>query len=532
MAHPANLMKELEHIEGWVTAQKAAGVDAQLIADSQAEVIRSKVRLLKPLEYDDATQLLDRVTHIGPICGWSSKQKMDIVVEINSKLQTHSSRAGGATVRRANQDCTSFHLYLDADENTALRDPRTSDRAMVSILKKRALLIGLHCASEASKADVANIIRHLGRKGEMHPAAWEKLLGMVRTGFADLKKNPWKMEWVTKYPDDPDNLPETIYKHAYKQNPPAKQELEGIEDVEFVRKNNAKWSATTGQTFYPGQLADLAHMNNLFNVSGRMAFSGTRERSPRRTRERSPENPGWAMRYQPERLAIQDLPGHHGQPATEQSPAPSATKSSSALSAATEASAANIQKATHELTLQELDAEDAALRKAMAKPDRRKTGKQAAKEDDEEDSEEPAPKRKPAAADDADEEEGTEEPAPKRKPAAAPAKPPPKAVRAPARKTPSANTDKPATTPKAPHADDTRATHSLPTPGHAESYRGARVYYSVARKGFRVVVNPASNPSDEMFSFKVHGGSTKRAWSAVVQRVDSERDGEEYIQAD
>ena len=61
-----------------------------------------------------------------------------------------------------------------------MRDPRTSDRAMVSLLKKRALLIGMHCASEATQADVANIIRHLGRKGEMHPAAWEKLLEMVR----------------------------------------------------------------------------------------------------------------------------------------------------------------------------------------------------------------------------------------------------------------------------------------------------------------------------------------------------------------
>ena len=82
--------------------------------------------------------------------------------------------------------------------------------------------------------------------------------------------------------------------------------------MEFVRKNNAKSSATRGQTFYPGQLAELAHMNNLYNVSGRVAFSGARERSPRGTREQSPENPGWSMRYQPERLALHDLPGERG----------------------------------------------------------------------------------------------------------------------------------------------------------------------------------------------------------------------------
>ena len=58
------------------------------------------------------------------------------------------------------------------------------------------------------------------------------------------------------------------------------------------------------------------------------------------------------------------------------------------------------------------------------------------------------------------------------------------------------------------------------------------MYYCVARKGLRVVVNPDSNPSDVLFRFKVHGGSAKRAWSAVVQRVDVERDGEAYIQAD
>ena len=85
-------------------------------------------------------------------------------------------------------------------------------------------------------------------------------------------------------------------------------------------------------------------------------------------------------------------------------------QSSSALSTAsptTEASADNIQKATHELTLQELDAEDASLRKAMAQPDCRNTGKQAPKTDDEEDSEEPAPNRKPAAADNANDEDST-----------------------------------------------------------------------------------------------------------------------------
>ena len=125
----------------------------------------------------------------------------------------------------------------------------------------------------------------------------------VRKEFADLKKKEWKLEWVTQYPEDPDNLPEAIYKHAYAQHPPAKQDMEGMQDVELVRSNHCMWSAATGQMFYPQQMADLAHMNNLFHIH--QPRGSSRERSPRRrSKLPSVQNPKRSLRYEPQHLAI------------------------------------------------------------------------------------------------------------------------------------------------------------------------------------------------------------------------------------
>ena len=65
MAVVPNLIKEIHHMAEWAKSQLDAQIDADLVRSSQHDILMSKIRELKPMEYHAATALINAVTDVS-----------------------------------------------------------------------------------------------------------------------------------------------------------------------------------------------------------------------------------------------------------------------------------------------------------------------------------------------------------------------------------------------------------------------------------------------------------------------------------
>ena len=233
-------MKELDHIVKWSIAQLKGGLPERDVAQSQKDVVRRKVRLLKGLEYDQAIPLIEKINEIQEQVCWTKEDAIDIIVDINAKLRRPDSTVDGARSRRDNQECPTFELYLTAEEHVEAGRLDLSDFSFMKVVKGRCKAIGLILPSEATKGRMAEMLRLLKRKGDMAPQEFKKLLDFVKKEMMPLHKFPWDKEFVTNYPENPDHLQRDIYDHAYPSTPPGKLPIEGMDSPEFLRSSSAK----------------------------------------------------------------------------------------------------------------------------------------------------------------------------------------------------------------------------------------------------------------------------------------------------
>ena len=247
MASFTNLAAELRHIAKLATSQVEAAIPSNEIAECHYDVITKRLRLLKNGSYEDVTYLTKSINEVSPLVGWTSQQKRALVMAATEALRPATRGAGGAVLRKENQVCTTFELYLTADENAALRDPSKSDRAHIQVVKVRAQRLGLLCPSEATKGRMAQIINHLAHNGDLVGASWMKLLRTLKDAFKPLAKHPWKFEHLATYPQDPSDLPKDIFGHSYTDDAPALTDIPNLECPEFLRKSSKKISPASTQ---------------------------------------------------------------------------------------------------------------------------------------------------------------------------------------------------------------------------------------------------------------------------------------------
>ena len=532
MASAKGLIAEMEHISGWAAAQVEAGLTREEVAQSQFEVIHGKVKLLKCVQYEHATALTKAVQTAAGQIGWTSDQKMRLVLAVNTVLKPSHDKLAGAVTRRKNQECDTFELYLTLGEVTKLSNKTLNDRALANVCKVRAKKMGLHCASEECKGRIAQTIRALQGEENTDAREFHKLLEKVRTAFTDLKKNPWPYDWITEYKADPMDLPPDIFKAAYGDGePPARHVIPGLEPADFLRKNAKELTPPKQQpTVVQPNGVDMTSLANLFgpammvmmsrfmnmesqgspsqgSSSARLDFNmGSNLGAPRRGGGRGPP---------PD--AICDEPAEE---LCEGGAAQAADGGSRLGGGAPALGRPSSRPCLADLSEPDLTDEEETLRTAITKrkQEKEKVPKAKAK---------PVGKR-PAAADaTAPEEPAVKQPrtsnATVKRPAAAPA---PKAkTPAPKAKTPAPKAKAPA--PKAKMVKAGAAHQAAPigsrsNPPQCVQYRGAYVYTSWTKGGYRCVLNPAENPSDRLFNWKKFGGHAQ-AWEACLTWVDGER---------
>ena len=156
MVSVQSLVEELAHVSDFIFQQAAAGNVHESVRTAQCASMRSKIIALPKLGMSDAAKLTAAVC----ACGWSDEQKQElatVVAEKASAIDTTSPRA-----RRCNQSSTSFELYLTESEWAQVADPRLPLVAKLSVVARRAVLIGLTCPDEATCARIAGIVQLKG----------------------------------------------------------------------------------------------------------------------------------------------------------------------------------------------------------------------------------------------------------------------------------------------------------------------------------------------------------------------------------
>ena len=173
MATPQTLMKELTHIAELATSQIEGGLAPEDVAEAQFELVRNKIRLLRNVDYESVTSITKLICSCANEIQWSKDQIRDLTVAVNQRLTATGARgSGGIRLRRDNQVCNTFELYLTEDDIAKLNDVRLSDLAHISTMRHRAKLIGLHFASEPTKGRIAMIINYLAKGGELQGEEW------------------------------------------------------------------------------------------------------------------------------------------------------------------------------------------------------------------------------------------------------------------------------------------------------------------------------------------------------------------------
>ena len=132
MATIDGLITELGHIKVWCEAQVTAGVPKDDIAQTQFELLRSKIRLVstKAIDIEKAARLTTAVTDASATIGFSDKQRLELVKEINKCVKL-SSAAPGVICQRKPQECSTLELYLTESEIAKLTSGDYSERRTI-----------------------------------------------------------------------------------------------------------------------------------------------------------------------------------------------------------------------------------------------------------------------------------------------------------------------------------------------------------------------------------------------------------------
>ena len=498
-----NAGAELKHVSLLATSQVNAGMPPTEVAENHHACIMKKFGMLKGGTYEEVTELTNLITAESPKVGWNNDQKKALVQLVNNSLQGCS----GAHSKKENQNCTTFELYLTEEENANMRDPTMNDRALVGILRNRAKLLGLHCASEPTKGRIAMIVNHIAHGGTLRGDAWYKLLRLLTDAFATLRREEWPHEYLVNFPEDPNKLSANIFKHAYPEKGPACMDILNMDCPEFLRRSSKHLRpepASHGRAQVQPQQFDCESMMRFFGAQISSLVALHTQPSPLNIQYMNQQGSPYARQVQrdPSAGSSSGLGFQHGFGLPQGglrmlggSPTfPSLTPG-------------NTPETSPEKTLPKTSPEKALP--SIPEETTKKAGDISDDEDEEAVLRAAILKKKPAADEDCS-EGGDDVCKTSKKPAASKSGKVLKALKKPA-----AAVKVKGGWPAAPYGSKKAA------PARVD-YKGAVIYTSWAKLSYRCILDSSKSPSDKPFTWASYGGHQK-AWHACMQWIDENK---------
>jgi len=162
------LIREINGIEEFVSSQKALGADEAELRGAQVATIEMNIGSLKDRHSHDAATLL---TNAIKQVQFDASDKKRLGATVRSKLESFTHAAGKAPAR-CQQTCSSYELYLTADEIDRLSDPDAPWGIKVNITVGIAKRLQIPCSNEHTRARMTEVIFFLNKLGTVHDSAF------------------------------------------------------------------------------------------------------------------------------------------------------------------------------------------------------------------------------------------------------------------------------------------------------------------------------------------------------------------------
>jgi hypothetical protein len=226
------LLRDLDAIGRFVHAQVAGGGDVSKILQVQQNAMLSRVRDINGLSMDLATRLTETV-NAGP---WSPPQMLTLNQEISSRMGASVPVAPAS--RREMQTCMHFEQYLTLKEWNHLKGSALRSAKIVQ-LASRAWSIGITCPSEPTTLRIACVLATCDRVNHDELAAIVTELKQHVKALDKQRRHPHGH--IVRYPESPVELPRGLFEYAYPDEPPVRYEGSVVASP-FVRVRGTKRS--------------------------------------------------------------------------------------------------------------------------------------------------------------------------------------------------------------------------------------------------------------------------------------------------
>ena len=159
---------------------------------------------------------------------WSNEQKKMLIAAINQSVLRATTVTG---TRRSSQVVNDFSRYFTEGDVQTLADEQIPFQTKLDTLVCRLVRLGIHLPSETSLGLILKTAQMCGMKcGDGTPSANHTALNELKRQLRSATRPlPRPQQHVERYPADPAQLAEWLYKAAYAQEAPVAMEVDSTE---------------------------------------------------------------------------------------------------------------------------------------------------------------------------------------------------------------------------------------------------------------------------------------------------------------
>ena len=225
---------DIAHINTVLGSAALSAAGRETIMNGQFANLVSRVGTLASL------QLAETVTVIGTFAEgpWSSDQRDSLARALMDRVAQSSSTAAVPQSAARCQRLMSWYNYMTPRDHEVLADPATSDYIKCATIKQRLVSIGCVSLSERTYEHVVRVSVQMCETRRTPVDMYGFLTELKR--LMEPVHAPHRSHHINQYPDEPKDLPQAVFDHAYTSGDPVPATLAWHDHIEVPLRGSNK----------------------------------------------------------------------------------------------------------------------------------------------------------------------------------------------------------------------------------------------------------------------------------------------------